>query len=511
MTEHGIPSPAAGDSIGGGGAQDRRKMPGCRFLVKLPDEVKWRECGNALPSSSGGRERLYCGQKIGGRVHNAQNALTARRAQEQEDAEVRARAGLEELPSTDVAQTQAPVDLARARTGLLIEKLQTQLTPVAAAVNDAMDQLRILVNPDMADLQVEAGAAQARAMVAQATAARASAEEAARRAGDHAAEMEQLAAAAAAGAEAAEQARAEAAHQAANALQRAEHARHQLDEQVLATTAEASARQAAEAEGERQRQVLADVTADREALASRLATVETRAAADAATASARQAADAEQITRLTSDLAAVRDQADQLHTEVRAADAIAHEQTARAAQAEADRVRLQQDLAAEQTAHAATRTSLVSALDIARDELAQARATAAADIARLTAELQASRSQADQLHADLTTTRKQVETQLREADRVRTGLEERLEQTRQTAAAAAAEAAANTARLTTELTVARTQVQTLTAELTTTREQARTDAVTATAATARLTAIQEEVDQLRHELHDRGRPGQETA
>src|SRR5664280_326327 len=138
-------------------------------------------CTNVLPPKSGrrGAPRLYCGLPVDGRVHNPQNALAVQRRRDEEDSAVMRRGGLA-VDTPDQARAVAPVDLARAKTGVLVEQLGGQLAAQAAVIEAALGQLAILADPAAAEAQLSATSTAAQAEVAQARAGQAVAEQQAR-------------------------------------------------------------------------------------------------------------------------------------------------------------------------------------------------------------------------------------------------------------------------------------------------------------------------------------------
>jgi colicin import membrane protein len=358
-------------------------------------------CQRVLPKPAGrGRPALYCGQRDGeGPLHSRQSALAAIRREQDAAAAVLRRAGIE-ASSPDADSDQIRVDYARASAGVLIQQLQRAMTEQMTTAEQILQRLSTATDPAAVEAQLQARSTAAQAEIATARAAAAAAEQRAQTA-----ELQATAAAAVAesaenAATDAEAARAAAAAEASSADARAaqairdvETAQRELAEQIEATAQAVHQAETAEAAAMRLEQDLAAVTADRGNLASQLRDAQTTLTEVRATAAAREMAASERITRLDTDLTAARVQIDQLHNDVRSADAMAARETARADRADAEGARLAEDLAAARAEGSALRA-----------ELAQARA----DATRADADLSAARVQIDQLRADLATAREEA-------------------------------------------------------------------------------------------------------
>jgi hypothetical protein len=368
-----------------------------------------------------GREPEYCEQADpGGPVHTRQAARAEQVRRDAREAAVLARAGLP-VDSPEAAAEQVPVDWARASVGALVGRLEEMAAEQAHVWDGVLNRLATATSSDVAQAQLRAGSTAARAEVATAQAAAASAEQTAQAALARAEAADAAAEAAHSQAAAAETARAQAETTAAAAAQDADQARAELADQVAATGEQALRAETAEADAEQLRQQLARATSERDALAGRLtdtlatlADTRETARADAAAAAAREHAAADQITRLDTDLTTARAQVEQLHTDIRAADAATAAATARAERGEAD--------AARQTA---TANDLTTQRDKARtdnlalrDQLADARTAAATAVAReqavgeqmarLTDDLHSTRTRIDQLQVELAKVRAQA-------------------------------------------------------------------------------------------------------
>src|SRR5690349_15474225 len=124
-----------------------------------------------------GRRPLFCGQRDGeGPVHIRQNALAEIRRQEAAAQETMRRAGIEARTPAE-AQQSAPVDLARATAGVLLEQWQATASDLAAASDRILAQLATASDPAVLETQLQAATTQARAEVATARALQAAAQQ----------------------------------------------------------------------------------------------------------------------------------------------------------------------------------------------------------------------------------------------------------------------------------------------------------------------------------------------
>jgi colicin import membrane protein len=395
--------------------------------VIQPEHCQFPGCSRAVPIRPGkGRPARYCGETVLGTEHNRANALTRRRQLE--------RAGVD----ADRAVTE-PVTVARATAGDLMTRLETTVREQGDLQASLVAALRTMDSPEQAAAQAAAATESARADAAtaraQAVAAQTRAEQADVQATQALADAEDADADATAAREEAAAAQAEtraaqaelaamaaqladlrsnlalqtaAAEQTAEALQqeRVLHAdtRTQLGEQIT-TTAEET-RRADLAEAERAHLDL-ELRASKETLTATQATLQSTqeelgAARSAAQTAAAIAAERErtltaQAVQLTSDLNQARAQIEQLHADVRAADAKAGQETDRAERAESEIRRLR---TAVEEAHA-ERNSALSELGSIHEQLSQLRVDTATEAAITATQLDAARNEAAGMRANL--------------------------------------------------------------------------------------------------------------
>jgi len=341
-------------------------------------------------SGDRGRQPLYCGQRDeGGPLHTRQNANAEVQRRQARTAETLRRGGIQ-VPINADAEKVAPVDLARASAGVLLEEMRRTAAEQAATAQKIVTQLAAAADPTVLETQLQASTTAARADVAKAEAARAAAEQALQAATVQAAAAAAVADAANTAAEDAEAAREAATAEAVQAVENAASAeqalleeknahqetRAELDAQIEATGEQTHRAEQAEAEAETAVQALraeqdthTETRTHLEATAAELARVRAAAETAAAVAVERERSLTSQAVQLTAQLDQARAQIEQLHTQVRTADAVAGRESARAERAETESQRLAQALQDEKSAHTSTRAELTTNLDQARAQI----------------------------------------------------------------------------------------------------------------------------------------------
>jgi len=371
-----------------------------------PEDPAGRPRPAAERSGNRGRQPLYCGQRDeDGPIHSRQNALAEIHRREARQAETIRRAGIEARNPAD-AERIAPVDLARASAGVLLEQMRRIASDQAQTAQQIVAQLATASDPAALETQLQAATTAARADVATARAGQAAAEQQAQAADARARAAVGVADAANAAAEDAEQAlRAE---QDAHRITRGEleeqteAAREQIHRAELAEDAAAQLKQALHAE--RTAHSLARTAL--EGATTELGTVRASAESAAAVFEERERSLTAHASQLTTQLEQTRAQVEQLHADVRGADATASQQAGRAERAENENTRLVEALTAAQT----EQNSALSELGAMHEQLSQLRIDSATAAAIADTQLGGMRSEVERLREQLAQATESVQT-----------------------------------------------------------------------------------------------------